>query len=193
MAATVPCSEEGLRRARDAVKGGGVVVFPTDTVYGLGCDPYDASALERIYRIKGRPRSKGLPVLGLRADIERVAEIAGAAARIADRFWPGHVTLVVPLRDGRLAAALGSPTAAVREPSGGCVRGLLSACGLLVGTSANASGMPAPSSPAECELEGHDLLIDGGPTGGAPSTIADCVGGAILRRGESAGEVERML
>lgn len=193
MAETVPCSEAGIERARGAVKAGGVIVFPTDTVYGLGCDPYNRAAVERIYAIKGRPRSKGLPVLGLRERIEQAAVIEGPAVRIASRFWPGGVTLVVPLRDAKLARALGSETAAVREPSGSCVRAILESCGLLVGTSANASGMPAPGSASECALEGHDLLIDGGPAGGEPSTVADCARGTILRRGASAKEVERML
>ena len=168
-------------------------MFPTDTVYGLGCDPYNPAALEKIYAIKKRPRRKGLPVLATRARIEEIAEIGGAAARIAEKFWPGQVTLVVELRDRRLAEALGSETVAVREPAGRCVRGLLDACGPLAGTSANASGMPAPGSARECRLSGHDLLVDGGPAGGAPSTIADCVGGRVLRRGAHAREVERML
>lgn len=193
MAKTVPCSPAGLRAARDSVKRGGVIAFPTDTVYGLGCDPYDGAALDRIYRIKERPRSKGLPVLGLRGDIEKIASVEGAASRIAAKFWPGRVTLVVPLRDRRLARALGSETVAVREPSGACVRALLEGCGPLVGTSANRSGMPAPRSAPECSIEGHDILVDGGPAGGTPSTIADCVRGVLARRGESAEEVERML
>lgn len=193
MAETVPCSGAGIERARVAVESGGAIVFPTDTVYGLGCDPYNRAAVEKIYRIKGRPRSMGLPVLGLRGRIEKAAVVEGPAARIASRFWPGHVTLVVPLRDEELARALGSRTAAVREPAGSCVRGLLEACGLLVGTSANASGMPAPGSAQECALKGHDLTLDGGPSGGEPSTIADCTRGKILRRGASAREVERML
>ena len=193
MAETVPCSEAGIEKARGAVAGGGAIVFPTDTVYGLGCDPYNPAAVEKVYSIKNRPRSKGLPVLGLRARIEEIAAVDGAAARLAERFWPGPVTLVVPLRDPRLACTLGSRTVAVREPSGRCAQAVLVACGLLVGTSANASGMPAPGSASECALEGHDLLIDGGPAGGEPSTVADCTSGKILRRGASAKEVERML
>ena len=193
MPRTVSCSEDGLDRAREAVGGGGVIVFPTDTVYGLGCDPYDAAALGRIYDIKKRPRSKGLPVLGLRPDIEKAARLDGRSAEIADAFWPGPVTLILPLRDENLAASLGSSDAALREPSGDCTRKLLAACGLLVGTSANASGSPAPSSPDQCALTGHDLLVDGGRTGGEPSTIVDCARGRILRRGAAASEVERML
>lgn len=172
---------------------GRVIVFPTDTVYALGCDPYDGRALERIYGIKGRPRSKGLPVLGLRPEIEKVARLDGAAAKLADEFWPGPVTLVVPLRDERLAASLGSLSAALREPAGRCAQDLLRACGLLVGTSANLSGGPAPSSPGQCSLDGYDLLVDGGPAGGEPSTVVDCARKKILRRGAAAEEVERAL
>ena len=176
-----------------AVRGGAVIAFPTDTVYGLGCDPYNAAALARIYEMKRRPRSKALPVLGLRRDIEQVARLDGLSARVADRFWPGPVTLVPGLRDGRLAAALGSQDAAMREPGGACARALLAECGLLAGTSANVSGEPAPSEPGRGVPEGYDILVDGGRAGGSPSTVVDCARRRILRRGAAAGEVEAML
>lgn len=193
MPQTVSCSEAGLARAREAVIDGRVIVFPTDTVYGLGCDPYNTVALDRIYDIKGRPRRKGLPVLGLRRDIEKAARLDGVSAKMADAFWPGPVTLILPLRDKNLAGSLGSVDAALREPFGDCAHRLLAACGLLIGTSANASGGSAPSSPDQCNLQGYDLLVDGGRTCGEPSTIVDCARGRILRRGAVATEVERML
>ena len=170
-----------------------MIVFPTDTVYGLGCDPYNTVALDRIYNIKGRPRSKGLPVLGLRHDIEKVAYLDDISAKMADAFWPGPVTLILPLRDKNLADSLGSADAALREPFGDCTHRLLAACGLLIGTSANASGDSAPSSPDQCTIQGHDIMVDGGRTCGEPSTIVDCARGRILRRGAVATEVERML
>lgn len=189
----MPCSGEGVSRASSAVRAGAVIVFPTDTVYGLGCDPYNAAALGRIYGMKRRPRSKALPVLGLRRDIERVARLDGLSARVADRFWPGPVTLVLPLRDERLADALGSPDAAMREPGGACAHDLLAACGLLAGTSANRSGNQAPSEPGPGIPEGYDVLVDGGPAGGSPSTVVDCARRLILRHGAAARDVEAML
>lgn len=190
----VRCDAEGIGAAAAAVRSGGVVVFPTDTVYGIGCDPYDAAAVGRIYAIKSRDRSKPLPVLVKSAREASAIASLGAAAGIAERFWPGALTIIAELADAALAVPLGlEGGVAVRVPGCGCTLGLLERCGPLVGTSANVSGEPPFSDPAmfpaglEC-----DVFVDGGVTGGTESTIIDARGGAIrvVREGAvPAGEI----
>lgn len=194
----VACDAEGVRRAAGAVRAGGVIVFPTDTVYGVGCDPFNAAAVAGVYRLKGRPASRPAPVLG--GSAEELAGIAGlgpAHMRLAGRFWPGPLTIVAPLRDARLRASMGlSDTVAVRAPGGRCAQALLAECGLLVGTSANASGGAPHADPGACfaEMGGADVFVDGGRAPGSESTIAELAGGRarVLREGAvPREEVER--
>ncbi len=163
----VRCDADGVGAAADAVRRGGVVAFPTDTVYGLGCDPLDASAVARVYGIKGRPSSKPLPVLGgSRDDLTRIADLGGRRGALASRFWPGPLTVLAPSRGDLLAPALApGGVVAVRVPAGRCVGRLLGKCGLLAGTSANPSGGRPSTDPGECfEAVGElvDVFVDGG-------------------------------
>lgn len=186
----VGCDASGIGEACRCIGAGEAVAFPTDTVYGLGCDPFSEKAVKAVYAAKDRPASRPLPVLGASAgDLRRLAELEGRAARLAARFWPGPLTIIsrvaAPDRGGRaLARRLVSDegTVAVRVPDSGCALGLLGRCGPLVGTSANLSGRPPCGTAAACleQLGGRiPLIVDGGPAGGGvPSTIVDAGGAA---------------
>lgn len=157
------------------------VVFPTDTVYGVGVLPFDASALDSLYALKGRPADKGIPVLlADAADLFKVAEaIPPAAQRLIDRFWPGPLTLIVPRRAGLPDAISPNDNIAVRLPDHALARALIhEAGGAVATTSANLSGHdPALSGAAAlAALRGAvAAVLDDGPTpGDRPSTIVDC-------------------
>ncbi len=177
----VRCDERGAKDAARIIAKGGVVVFPTDTVYGIGCDPYNASAVQRIYRIKGRDPSKPLPVLAHSSEnAARIAEMNGQARRLAAKFWPGKLTMILKAKDAELERVMGlSGTVAVRVPGGRCVQAILEICGYLAGTSANASGGGSISDPARAESIECDIMVDGGAAGGIESTIIDLSGGEI--------------
>lgn len=162
----VPCDEEGIRRASAIVKKGGTIIFPTDTVYGLGCDPFNLQAVQAIYRIKGRDESKHLPVLGFSIDeISKIAFFEESSKKIADKFWPGPITLILEIKDFKIARSLNlTDKIAVRVPNHRCTMALLKECKLLVGTSANRSGFPPFEYAKDIaeKLEGYDVLLDGG-------------------------------
>lgn len=168
------CGPESAARAARVIRDGGVVVFPTDTVYGLGCDPYNREAVNRIYGIKRRDRSKPLPVLVYNAAAAAgISRMGTGAARLAARHWPGPLTMILDVTDGALAVSMGlEDGVAVRVPGGACAPMLLERCGMVVGTSANVSGEPSPVRAGDVRIE-CDMLLDGGICGGIPSTIVD--------------------
>lgn len=182
---------EALPRALDLLRAGRLVAFPTDTVYGLGTTAFDDDAIQRIYLAKQRPAEKAIPVLlGGPQDLERVcAQVPPLALRLAERFWPGPLTLVVPKRAGLPPSLSADETIGVRMPDHSAALGLLRAAGPLAVSSANLSGQPSPSTAEQvlAQLGGRiALILDGGRTpGGAPSTVADCLGAEprILREG----------
>lgn len=182
---------ETMPRAVEALARGGLVAFPTDTVYGLGALSFDSAAAEGIYRAKGRPVEKAIPVLlGVVEDLVRVTlDVSDIAARLAARFWPGPLTLVVPKHPDIPETVSSLPTVGVRIPDHAAARLLLRLSGPLAVTSANLSGQPSPTTAEEvlAQLGGRiSLIIDGGRTpGGVPSTVVDCVGPQpkILREG----------
>lgn len=185
------CSAEGTDKAASVVKAGGIVVFPTDTVYGIGCDPFNEDAVRRVYKIKGRSETKQLPVLGFSVhDISKIADFDDVSTRLAKKFWPGPLTMILSARDDRITRSLGlRGKIAVRIPNHPCALELLSKCRLLVGTSANKSGQTAAAEPSEIikKLDGYDLLLDGGPIPSPlESTIAEIEQGKvrIVRRGK---------
>jgi len=170
-----------------------VVALPTDTVYGLGVDPANADAIQRLFDIKQREGARPIPIL--LSDVEHLADICDApsefATRLADRFLPGPLTLVVPL-SAVLPPVLtaGRGTVGVRVPDHEGARALIRACGgSLAVTSANVSGEPAATSVSELPArftDCVDLLLDGGTTpGGLASTVVDCSleAPAVLRVG----------
>lgn len=178
-----------LARIEDAAKllrAGGVLAYPTETFYGLGALARDAAAVERVAHAKGRPDGKPLPLLA--ADlpaIEAVAELSPLARRLAARFWPGPLTLVLPARAGLPAAiTAGTGTVGVRIPGSELARALSSrAGGAIVSTSANLSGEPPPARVEQLSpvLRARiDGVLDGGPTpGGQASTVVVVAGSSV--------------
>ena len=182
---------QALRQALEILNKGGLVAFPTDTVYGVGALAFDEAAVKSIYAAKDRPVEKAIPVLiGKPDDLAKVTqETPEMANLLAKRFWPGPLTLVVPKHPNLPETVSAAPTVGVRVPDHGVARQLLSAAGPMAVTSANISGQPSPSTAEEvaAQLGGRiALIIDGGKTpGGVPSTVVDCCGAepAILREG----------
>lgn len=180
-----------LTIAVEAIRRGEVVAFPTDTLYGLAVDPRSEVALEALFALKGRSTDRvvALVVANL-AQAEEIAEIAGTARRLADRFWPGPLTLVVPARMPVAPLARNADgLIGIRVPAHPVARALAEACGhALTATSANTSGQPATSSPEDVAraLPGVQVLVDAGPSpGGPPSTLIEAVTSEIrlLREG----------
>ena len=180
-----------LKRALEALGKGDLVAFPTDTVYGVGALAFDRKAVESIYIAKDRPGEKAIPILiGDVEDLKKVCSgLPELALKLAGRFWPGPLTLVVPKHPELSEAVSASGTVGVRMPDHPVARALLRLAGPMAVTSANISGRPSPTDAKEVfnQLGGRvALIIDGGKTpGGIPSTVVDCVGAEpkILRVG----------
>jgi len=171
---------------------GGVIAFPTDTVYGLGADAFNSTAVERIYEIKNRPKHRQLPLLI--ADVDRLITLADPIPEIAwflaRRFWPGGLTLVLPKKDSLPAHLAPNPTIALRVPDHPVCLALFQHLeNPIIGTSANISGQPAALTAEEVgqQLGGKiDFIINGGKCpGGKESTVVDvtCESPKILRQG----------
>ena len=179
--AVVPDNPSNRSVATALLRDSGVVAYPTDTVYGLGAAVYDADAVSAMFVLKRRDRSQGVPVL-IAAEsqlAEVAAELPDAAHALAERFWPGALTLIVR-RNPRLPSLVtgGADTVAVRLPDHPCPQALVSALGApITGTSANRHGGPEPASAEEVQRqlgESLRLVLDGGPSAAAvPSTIVD--------------------
>lgn len=187
----VVCDPDGIKLAAITVKKGGLVVFPTDTVYGLGCDPRNQKAVEIIYKIKKREESKNLPVLGYsKEEISKIVVFDKISNTIADRFWPGPVTLVLKLKDEKIRKSMNlDDKIAVRVPNHPCALSLLKKCKLVIGTSANYSGNPSSSDPKKVlrNFSGFDVFLDGGKISDSiESTIIEIIEGnlKILRQGK---------
>lgn len=172
-----------------ALGAGDIVGLPTDTVYGLAADPTRTGAADRIFRIKGRPRTVALPVLVADADQARrlTTAVPDAARRLMDRHWPGPLTLVLP-RHPDLVADLGDEeaTVGVRCPAHPVALAVCREAGPLATTSANLHGDPPATTATTVDgLAGVTLVLDGGPCDAPASTVLDCTGAEprILRLG----------
>lgn len=182
-----------IEQAITILQGGGLVAFPTDTLYGLGAHPFIDSAVRRLYDAKGRPDSKPVPLLlSSPEDLPLVSDqTSGLARALAAAFWPGALTLVVRCHPDIPSLVNGwGKTVAVRVPDHPVPRELCARLGApITGTSANLGGGPNPITAQDVaeQLNGKvDLIIDRGPCPGAlPSTIVDVSGEspAILRQG----------
>jgi L-threonylcarbamoyladenylate synthase len=170
-----------IHRAAALLRAGGLVAFPTETVYGLGVPATNAPAVARLFAAKGRPANN--PLIVHLAHAQQAADVAANwpenAARLAERFWPGPLTLVLPRQPGLPhAVTAGGPTVAIRVPAHPVALALLEASGLpIAAPSANRSGYLSPTR-AEHVLRGLegwiDLLLDAGPVpGGLESTVLD--------------------
>lgn len=188
---TLDCSDSGIQRCAQIVKDGGVVVFPTDTVYGIGCDPHNDAAVRRVFSIKGREEKKPLPVLvGSVDDAEKIVTLGQKGRALAERFWPGALTIVAPLKDVKMSPGVtaGKNSLAVRVPANRCTLGVLKICKYLVGTSANLSGKASTKDAQSVweSLSGFDaILVDNEQLGGIESTVVDVSGpdAKIVRQG----------
>lgn len=187
----LPASSDAILHASNILKTGGLVAFPTDTVYGVGALAFDQNSVESIYAAKDRPAEKAIPVLIADADeLEKVGvNIPEVARTLASRFWPGPLTILVPKRVELPAAVSATATVGVRVPDHEVARALLRATGPMAVTSANISGEQSPVTAREVyeQLKGRiPLILDGGKTlGGIPSTLVDCTSPElnILREG----------
>ncbi|MBI4339288.1 MAG: threonylcarbamoyl-AMP synthase [Chloroflexi bacterium] len=179
---------EAVAAGVQVLQRGGVVAFPTDTLYGLGADFASSDAVQRVLAIKGRPQHMGVPLL--LADANQLAQVAGKLPErawvLARRFWPGALTLVVP-RSAAVSDPVtgGRSTVAVRVPDHPVPRALAWGLGRpITGTSANRTGHPVPATAGEVRQQlgdTLDMVIDGGPSPlGRASTILD-VSGSVLR------------
>ena len=169
-----------IEAALAVLSRGGLVAFPTDTVYGVGALAFDSSAVERVFAAKGRDVAKALPILLADAEsASRVAEpLPDEARKLAKAFWPGPLTLVVRKLACVPEAVSQGNTIGLRVPDHPVAIALLRASGPLAATSANPSGGPDPLSADEVVSglgDKIDLVLDGGKTpGGRPSTVVDC-------------------
>jgi len=174
----LPITEESIAEAVRILSAGGLVAFPTDTVYGVGAHAFQPQAVEKIYAAKIRPRDKAIPLLLAKPDdLSLVAEsFLPTVWPLVERFWPGGLTLVLRKRAIVSAAVSPGPTVAVRVPDHPVTQALIAALGTpLAATSANLAGDPSPVTAQEVvgELAGRiELILDGGPCpGGIPSTV----------------------
>jgi len=183
---------ERVEAAAAVLRRGGIVVYPTDTLYALGARADDAAALERLRRAKLRQEGKPLPLLAADRDqVLLVARLEGVADRVAGRIWPGPLTLVLPALPGVAAAVTaGTGTVGIRVPASAVARALAARAGFpLVSTSANPAGGSAPSRVSELApalRRQVDHVLDGGATpGGPPSTVVRLDGESVrvLREG----------
>ena len=174
----VNCQDKGIKKAVEIIENGGVIIFPTDTVYGIGCNPYDTNAVKKIYEIKSREKIKSLPVLASSIQIvKQISIIDEFTEKIIKKYWPGPLTLILKLKDKNLKKSLNlEDKIAVRIPNSECTLKLLNKCNLLVGTSANISGDSSFTDPQECmkNVKNYDVFVDGGTiTSKGESTIIE--------------------
>jgi L-threonylcarbamoyladenylate synthase len=175
------CNKRGhTLKCASIVKTGGVIVYPTDTVYGIGCNPSLEEAVERIFEIKGRNKTNPFPILASNLqDIEKIALLGKIGKQLAKIFWPGALTIISTLIDTRISTKVtaGKTTVGVRVPNNKCAVALLKHCKYLVGTSANKSGENPSNSISEVilsSLRGFVAILDGGNIRqGSASTILD--------------------
>ena len=202
--AFLPAGPAAVATAARVLREGGLVAFPTETVYGLGADAANAAAVARLYQAKGRPAFN--PLIAHVGDLEaarRIGRFGADARQLADAFWPGPLTLVLPKATDCAVAELataGLDTVAVRIPADPLARDILRAFGgAVVAPSANLSGHVSPTAAdhVQADLDGRiDLIVDGGPvTVGVESTIVGCFAAPMLLRpgGVPRAAIERVL
>ncbi len=192
----VRTTASGIAAAVQAIRAGGLVAYPTDTVYGLGVDPFNETAVQRLFTVKGRDEHAPFPLI-----IDDPASVYAVAARFsakakayATAFWPGPLSLLLP--KAKAVPDLltgGSQIVCVRCPDSDIARSLCRAVGgALTSTSANRSGEPPALAIDEVKLEGIAVGIDGGRfVSSPPSTIVDPETGSIVRQGAIPEEVLR--
>ena len=184
---------DAIQEAAKWILRSGLVALPTDTLYGLAADPFSAIAIARVFTVKGRAAERALPLIaaGTSQVTAHLGELSDAARHLAERFWPGPLTLLVPAPVALARDVTGGTgKVGVRVPADAIARAICAEADRpITATSANISGEPATADPDEVERslgDRLDLLIDAGVTrGGAPSTIVDVTGAdvALVRAG----------
>jgi L-threonylcarbamoyladenylate synthase len=188
-----------IAEAVEVLRGGGVVAYPTDTLYGLAVDPANDTAVRRLFDLKGRDAAAAIALIAAdAAQAEHAGQFGPVERRLATAFWPGPLTIVVPAADtlSRLLAPRG--TLGVRVPAHAVARALAQQFGeCITATSANRSGATAPASAAGvlgAFPDGVDLVLDGGAVqGGAPSTIVEVIDGRLTLHRAGAIAWDRVL
>lgn len=179
-----------MAAAAEALRGGDIIAVPTDTVYGLAADPWHSGAVDRLFLLKGRPRSVELPLMVADADqaLTLVTAVPASARRLMEAFWPGALTIVLPRRE-EVDADLGDEDATIglRCPAHPVPRALSRLVGPFAATSANRHG-DAPATSAQqvaATIPGVALVLDGGSCVSRPSTVVDSTGDTprLLRPG----------
>ncbi|MGB1077372.1 MAG: L-threonylcarbamoyladenylate synthase [Bdellovibrionales bacterium] len=190
----VAVTDKSLKQASDIIKGGGLVAIPTETVYGLACNAFDEDAVKKVFEAKGRPAVNPLIVhISAVSDINKFSYLTPVAHKISKFFWPGPVTVILPLRDDSPIApscTAGLDTVAVRFPSHETARQLIQMAGVpIAAPSANASGYMSPTSPRhvyDSLGDKVDMILAGGACkAGLESTVIDATSDipVILRYG----------
>ena len=187
---------DALDKAIQTINSGGIVAFPTDTVYGIGTGAFDRMGIQKLFDIKKRDTNKAIAIL--LSDLSQLSLVCSStsnyAARLGAAFWPGALTLVVPRHPSIPDIISPLPTIGVRIPDHPFAQALIRVCGPLAVTSANISGQPSPTNAQEVMLQMDglvDLVIDGGRSKiGISSTVVDCTGPIyqILREGSISEE-----
>ena len=196
----ISCDKQGINQILESYRKGKIIVFPTDTVYGIGCNQFNKDSISKIYDIKKRNGDKNFPILGFsKNELEKIVEFNSDAEKISEKFWPGQVTLLLPIREKITKQIQNNGKLAVRVPNNKCILSILKECKLIIGTSANISGEESIMNSKECEtkLPEIDVLVDGGKiTSLGESTIIDFVDNKlkIIREGcISKNEIENTL
>ncbi len=171
-----------IRQTIEILNRGGVVIFPTDTAYGIGCRIDDPKAVERLLTIKGRPKNKAMPILA--SDITMVKQyvdiVDNNVKKLMDRYWPGGLTIVLPTYTGNIVPDIrgGGDTIGVRVPSHVVIREVIRGLGVpIVGSSANPSGGKTPFHKSTLDpriVKQVDMVLEGVCGGSLPSTVLDC-------------------
>ena len=196
----VNCDENGINKIVNAYENGQIIAYPTDTVYGIGCNPFNKDSVSKIYDIKNREGGKRFPILGFsKKELEKIVEFNTIAEKISEKFWPGQITMLLPIRKEITQRISNNGKLAVRVPNNECVLSILEKCKLIVGTSANISGEKSILDSNECKtkLPEIDILVNGGKiTSLGESTIINFVEDQleVIREGSiSKQDIEKIL
>ena len=196
----VNCDENGINKIVNAYENGQIIAYPTDTVYGIGCNPFNKDSVSKIYDIKNREGEKRFPILGFsKKELEKIVEFNKIAEKISEKFWPGQITMLLPIRKEITQRISNNGKLAVRVPNNECVLAILEKCKLIVGTSANISGEKSILDSNECKtkLPEIDILVNGGKiTSLGESTIINFVDDQlkVIREGSiSKQDIEKIL
>lgn len=172
-------------RAADVIQAGGIIILPTDTVYGVAAGVWQPEAVAALYATKQRPPDRAIPILVADADdmVKVASDVPKIARQLAAEFWPGPLTIAVPKCPTIPEIVSSLPTVGLRIPDHAATRAVIRACGgVLAVTSANLSGKASPLKAKEATIlgEGVALILDGGMCpGGVPSTVVDVTGGEL--------------